>query len=241
MLKISSAQRESITMRKPKNLEILRGMVCLVYDIQVFQLVLTYENDEEETNFLASESEYSMIISSKRDYLISTYIKPLSRTPKLIGLSVVSMLLTYALMKFATIKSLTVSISNNSEHMFAFIVDLIEVLIILCKALLHGSYWIPFFGSMGYFLYLTLRWVRDFFRSRKISTGKIVYTAVFLFSYLPNVIGYALSMVMIIWFVLVFFHVLLHRIKPRTEKDKSFLKILSLMIISIVPRIIYFY
>ena len=241
MLKISSAQRESITMRKPKNLEALREMICLVYDIQAFQLVLTYENDEEETNFLASESEYSMIFTSKRDYSISTYIKPLSRTPKLVGLSVVSMILTYALMKFATIKSLTVSISNNSEHLFSFIIDLIEVLIILFKALLHGSYWIPFFGSMGYFVYLTLRWARDFFRNRNISATKVVYIAIFFISYLQNIIGYVLSMVMIIWFVLVFFHVLLHRTKPRTDKDKSFLKILSLMIISIVPRIIYFY
>lgn len=83
MIKISSAQRENIKMTKPKNLADLHEKICLIYNTKVVQLVLTYENDEEEQVLLLNDLDYQPLVSSDRDYLIRAYIKPLSSNRKL--------------------------------------------------------------------------------------------------------------------------------------------------------------
>lgn len=241
MLKISSALRENITMAKPKSLQMLSEKICMVYEIKVFQLLLIYENDEEESLLLENDKDYSAILDSNRDYAITTYIKPLSKLPKFVGMSVVSLFFTYALMKFSTIKSMSVSINNNSELLFVLFLDIIEITGILVNALVQSSFWIPICASLAYVLFLTQYWFRSFFRNKAISKWKISLLIYFYLNFLPNIFGYITSMVSIVWFVLVCFHILLHRPKPRSSKDKTFLKVLSFMIITAVARIIYFY
>ena len=241
MLKISSAQRENIKMVKPQSFESLRERICLIYESQVFQLVLTYENDNEEIALLVNDSDYSIIIDSQRDYSITAYIKPLSQLHKYIIMLLTSVLLIYALMKYSSIKSLSVNISDNSEYLLYLFIDIYTVLSYLFSALIKSFYWIPIIGSFVHFLYLIQYWCKYYISNKKISKVKMIFKVFFLMNFIPSIIGYILSMITIIWFVLVYFNVLFHRSSPRSVKDTSFLRILGLMIITTIPRIIYFY
>ena len=241
MLKISSAQRENIKMVKPQSFESLRERICLIYEIQVFQLVLTYENDNEEIALLVNDSDYSIIIDSQRDYSITAYIKPLSQLHNYIIMLLTSVLLIYALMKYSSIKSLSVNISDNSEYLLYLFIDIYTVLSYLFSALIKSFYWIPIIGSFVHFLYLIQYWCKYYISNKKISKVKMIFKVFFLMNFIPSIIGYILSMITIIWFVLVYFNVLFHRSSPRSVKDTSFLRILGLMIITTIPRIIYFY
>jgi hypothetical protein len=241
MLKITSAQREDILMPKPNHLSVLAEKISWVYEVQLSQLLLTYENDEEEQTLLMNEEEYKGILRATRDFSVAVYISPLPKRPKIARILIASLVLTYVLMKYATIRSISVSLSGNSEYLFDVFIDIFYVIWFLTAWILQGSVLVPVLCSIGQWMYLVGHWTKHFWEKKTIHKSKIVYIAILALNLLPNVIGYASSMVVIIWQVLVYVHVVLHRSKPRCDRDKKFMKTLSLMILCEIPRLIYYY
>lgn len=241
MIKISSVARESLTMPKPKSLKTLAEKICLVYEIKVFQLVLLFENDSGEHNLLKSEDDYKAIIDNERDFTMIAYIEPASQKWRIIPIVLGSIVFTYLLMKYATIKSLSVSISDNSGYLLYLFIDIGYALIFIVKTLLHGSYWIPLMASFGHLMKLIKAWMLECYRKKALHKNKITYSVIFLMNYVPGVIGYGASMIVVIWLVLAYFHVLLHRPKPRNPKDKRFLRVVGFVACAAIPRLIYNY
>jgi hypothetical protein len=241
MIKISSALRENIRMVKPKNLQSLIEKIGLVYTIKVTQLVLTYENDTEEAMMLLNEDDYKLIKESERDFHVTAYIKPISQVWKLILFSILTILLTYILMKYSAIKSLSVSINDNSGYLFYLLIDIFTILKYTLQLLIQGFFWIPFIVSFSQLGYILKHWVQQFYYKRIFSSTKAGFMVFFYLNLLPNVIGYIASMITVIWLVWVFFHVLIHRTRPRSPEDNSFLRVLGVMIIAAVPRVVNFY
>lgn len=237
MIKISTAQRESLKLSKPATLQILIEKISLVYDIKQIQLVLTYENDIEEQVLLMTETEYSVLLNNPRDFQLTAYIKPLSQRQKFAFLSFSSLCLTYTLMKYATIKSLSVSVGDNSGYLMYFFVDVFGIVGVILKALFNISLWVPFIGSIGHWLYLAKNFFFGVWKNRTFKGCQIGYLGILAGNFLPNVIGYLFTMFLIAWLCIVYFHVLLHRPKPRTEKDRSFLKVVGYMIAAGVLRL----
>lgn len=230
MIKIQTAQKETIKLAKPSSLQLLIEKISLVYDIKQTQLVLTYENDNEEQVLLMADSEYSLLLSSERDFLLTAYIKPLSQKQKFAFLSFSSLCLTYTLMKYATSKGLSVRVGDNSGYLIYFFIDAFSIFGIVFKAFFQVMLWIPFLGSIGQLAYLGKNFFVGLWKNRRFEVNHVAYLLILAGNLLPNVIGYALNMMLIGWLCTVYFHVLLHRPKPRTDKDRSFMKVMACMI-----------
>ena len=160
-------------------------------------------------------------------YLIRAYIKPLSSNRKLHWFLGIFIVLIYILLKTTNIISYSVSTTDSFWYIFDIILDVANDLGVVLKVLLQNSYYIPLFGSLAYEFYLFQYWLRFFYRENSFSLTKILYKIFFFANFIPNIIGYASSMIAVVWLVLVYFHVLLHKPKPRNSKDSTFLKVLS--------------
>ena len=236
MIKISIAQKESIKLSKPSSLKSLSDRICLVYDVQALQLLLTYENEEEELVLLNSEDEYKKILQSSRDYHIKAYVRPLSQKNKYIYLSVATLFLTYFLVKFSSSRSIEVSVHKNSEYLISFFGSIFGTLYFIIAEIVKASLWVPSVGTFGHFV--NLIWTR-YKQTRTFVKAHLAYLLLFSMSFI-DLISYYFTMFFIVWFVLVYFHLLMHRPKPRTDKVSSMLKVLAMIVGASILKLISF-
>jgi hypothetical protein len=236
MIKISTAQRESLKLLKPTSLKLLSEKISLVYDIKVLQLLLTYENEEEELVLLKSEEEYMKILQSERDFQIKAYISPLSQKKKYILLSIASLFLTYALVKYASARSIEVSVHKNSEYLISFFYSFFVNLYFVIVEIIKASLWVPSLGNVFHFV--NLIWSR-YKKTRTLVKNHLAYLLILLCTFI-DLVGYYITVFLTVWLVLVYFHVLLHSPKPRSDRISSFLKVLGWVMAASVLRLISF-
>lgn len=236
MIKISTAQKESIKLSKPSSLKSLSDRISLVYDVQTLQLLLTYENEEEELVLLNSEDEYTKIHQSSRDFHIKAYIHPLSQKRKYIYLSIAIIFLTYCLVKFSSSRSIEVNVHKNSEYLISFFGSIFSSLYYIIAEIVKASLWVPSVGTFGHFV--NLIWTR-YRQTKTMIKTHLAYLFFFMMSFI-DFAAYYITMFFIVWFVLVYFHLLLNRPKPRTDRVSSMLRVLALIVTASILRLISF-
>jgi hypothetical protein len=234
-----TSNRKKIPITKPENFENLISKVCSLYGVSKDRLLLALVEENQDKLVLERDSEYARVFNSPEDAIIKVLIRPRVYSKRLIqAIGCIGLVLYTTIQYFI---GLPIGILDGFRFSIALVYELYEMVVFLGSNITGVLYWIPFVLPLVYLSYLGYYWLSNSKPLYSLSKFKIFYWGFFASNLIPNIIGFITSMLTIMWVMLVYSNVALHRPRPLTTKDYNFLIVLLAYLVTSIARIIYFY
>ena len=237
MLHITSASgKKSMSIEHSSTFEELLKEVCGVFRTPKDRIVLALVEENNDKFILENQEDYGISTQSGTDLNLTVFIRPRTYSRRKIQIFTAIFLVLSLLAQYFL--DLPINIFEILMFPYQLLWEIFDMLQFLAVNITGVFYWLPFVIPLVYFSYLGNYWI---FPSRTISKTKFTYWVFFTSNLIPNLIGFLTSMLGVLWIVLVCVNVVLHKPRPLTSKDTTFLLVLLVYLLTSVARIIYFY